>query len=196
MPLCVLRVRKLWQSAGGWAQAYGKRRAVGVKPPRLVQLGDKSIGDRVFVRVDDVREKVQHNTCHELVHAFTAHLKLPAWLNEGLAMVTVDRYVGRPTVRCETLEALERRCQETDVERKRKMRVGDEGWVAYHYVRGYWLTRYLEETRPGLLKGLLSRHHGHRELESKIAAAYGMEPEEFWEDIDGVLISRVTSSTF
>ena len=52
----------------------------GVKPPRLVQLADRRAGDQIFVKEKDIGEKVQSITCHELAHAFTSHLRLPAWL--------------------------------------------------------------------------------------------------------------------
>jgi hypothetical protein len=190
MPLWYWRARNLWKYAGGWAQRYGKRRAVGVKPPRLIQAADRSIGERIFVKNEDMGEKVQHVTCHELVHAFTAHLKLPMWLNEGLAMLTVDRYAGKPTVRPETLETLARAPQGTGPGRYRKLRVRDRDGMVYHVVRGYWLTRYIEDTRPGWLKGILERRYRHKTLESKVASAYGMEDTQFWHDVDGMVVSH------
>jgi len=189
-PLWAPRARKIWPYAGGWEQQYGQRRTVGVKPPRLISLSDSSIGDRVFVREDDVRAKVQGVTCHELVHAFSSHLRLPTWLKEGLAMVTVDRFLERPTVRYDTLEVLERSSHRTSHGGREKLRVGDQDALVYQYVRAYWLTRYLEETRPGLLKGLLSRRYRHDELESQVAAAYGKEGEEFWSEIDREVVSH------
>ena len=195
MPLWVLRISKTWNYAGGWAQRYGKRRAVGVKPPRLIQLADTSIGDRVFVAEDDLSEKVQHVTCHELVHAFAAHLKLPMWLNEGLAMVTVDEFAGKPTVRPETLETLKRSSHETSPGRYRKLRVGDQDALVYHCVRGYWLTRYIKDTRPELLKSLLAQRHTHTALESQVAAALGMSDQEFWPTIDRVVASHFGGTT-
>ena len=45
MPLWYFRVKGIWKYAGGWAQQYGKRKAIGVKPPRLMQLADRSMGD-------------------------------------------------------------------------------------------------------------------------------------------------------
>jgi len=190
MPLWYWRVRKLWEYAGGWAQRYGKRRAVGVKPPRLIQVANRSIGERIFLKNEDVGEKVQHITCHELVHAFTAHLKLPMWLNEGLAMLTVDRYFGEPTVRPETLETLARAPQGTRPGRYRKLRVRDEADMLYHYVRGYWLTRYIEDTRPGWLRELLERRYTHTTLESKIASAFGLQDAQFWREIDAMVVSH------
>lgn len=62
--------------------------------------------------------------------------------------------------------------------------------MVYLYARGYWLTRYVEETQPGLLKDLLSRRRGHTELESEIAAAYRQECEAFWREIDGTLVAH------
>ena len=38
------------------------------------------------MHVPNLLEKIQHLTCHELVHACTAHLRLPFWLNEGIAV--------------------------------------------------------------------------------------------------------------
>jgi hypothetical protein len=184
LPLWYFRIRKLWQYAGGWTQGYGRRQAVGVKPPRLIHAGDRSIGDRIFIQEDDIDAKVQHVTCHELTHACTAHLKLPAWLNEGLAMITVDRFFEQPTVIHETLETLEKASPEMSPERDRRFTLKDQDAVVYLYVRGYWLTRYVEDTRPGLLKRLLPKRLHHRALETEVASAYDMTHEVFWSDID------------
>lgn len=190
LPLWALQARKLWRYAGGWVRSYGERVVVGVKPPRLVQLGDSSLGERIFLPAQDLDEKVQQNTSHELVHGFTDHLRLPAWLHEGLAMVAVDRFCAKPTVRYETLETLERPSQRTSAEEREKLRLGDPEAVVYLYARGYWLTRYIDETRPGLLRGLLSRRRGHGELEGEIAAAYGKGQEAFWREIDSALVTH------
>jgi len=187
LPLWGVRARRLWQVAGGWAQQYGRRRMVGVKPPRLIQLSDRSIGERIFVRQDDVNSKVQQIACHELVHAFTAHLRLPVWLHEGLAMVTVDRFLGRPTVKGETIAALAHSPGAASPGRYPRFTSQDPHAIVVLYVRGYWLTRYIEETRPGLLKSLLTRTIRHDELESHIASAFGMGREEFWRRIDGIV---------
>jgi hypothetical protein len=180
LPLWGVRARRLWRVAGGWAQPLGRRRMVGVKPPRLIRASDSSLGVRIFVPEPDMARKAQQITCHELTHAATAHLKLPSWLNEGLAMLTVDRFVGQPTVKAETVTTL---THAPDTPRSRRY-PQDPDALVYLYVRGYWLTRYFEETRPGMLKGLLDQHYPHAELESRLAAAYGMERAAFWRDLD------------
>ena len=189
LPLWYFRVQKLWEYAGGWVQRYGRRRAVGVKPPRLMQAADRSIGQRIFVQEEDIGEKVRHVTCHELAHAFTAHLKLPMWLNEGLAMLAVDMYFGRPTVQRATLDVLAHSSGKTNPGRYRKLRITDQDSLVYHYVRGYWLTRFIEDTRPGLLEDVLSQPSTHKALENQVAAAFGMETGVFWREVDGTLVS-------
>ena len=159
---------------------------VGVKPPRLIQTSDTSLGVRIFVPELDMSRKAQQITCHELTHAATAHLKLPAWLNEGLAMLTVDRFVGQPTVKAETVTAL---AHAPDTPRSRRYPQNPDALV-YLYVRGYWLTRYFEETQPGMLKGLLVQRHLNAELEARIATAYGMEPAAFWQSLDKMVAAH------
>jgi hypothetical protein len=190
LPLWYFRARKLWALAGGWHQQFGERRAVGVKPPRLLKAADTSIGERIFVKEDDVDERVRRHTCHELTHAFTSHLGLPMWLNEGLAMVTVDKFAGKQTIKPETVQALAQPPQDTSPGRYRQLRgKAMDDLVFYHCIRGYWLTRYLEDTRPVLLRDLLRQKHAHGVLEDQVAAAYGMELSEFWKRIDSTLAS-------
>lgn len=188
LPLWYRRQRKMWQYAGGWEQRFGRRQTVGVKPPRLMQEADGSIGARIFVSKRDIQEKVEFTVCHELSHAFAAHLKLPAWLKEGLAMVTVDRYAGRPTVLVETLEALERFSPQASARSYRRISMDDPDGAVYLYTRGYWITRYLWETQPEMLRSLLVKRMPHEPLENRIAASLGMNREEFWSKIDQLVV--------
>ena len=135
-------------------------------------------------------EKVQHSTCHELTHAFTAHLRLPMWLNEGMAMVTVDRFAGKPTVKPETVHVLKSTSQGAASQGYRKVLRADTDTIVYQVVRGYWLTRYIEETQPDLLRGLLPQRQSQKALEGKVAAAFGMEQEAFWSDIASVVATH------
>ncbi|MEJ2353715.1 MAG: hypothetical protein P8Y03_28375, partial [Anaerolineales bacterium] len=137
-------------------------------------------------------EKVQSITCHELVHAFTSHLPLPTWLKEGLAMLTVDRYFDKPMVRQETLGSLQHASRKASPRGIEQLDIKDYDATVFQYVRGYWLTRYLEETQPGLLKGLLSQGLDQNQLVDKIVVACGKEPEAFWDEIDGLILSRFT----
>jgi hypothetical protein len=59
----------------------------------------------------------------------------------------------------------------------------------YYFVRGYWITRYIEDKQPELLKSLLRQRYKKRALESKVAEAFGMSSEDFWRQIDGMVSS-------
>jgi hypothetical protein len=194
-PLWYPRQRKMWQYAGGWEQPFGRRRTVGVKPPRLMQEADGSIGVRIFVPRRDIQERVEFTACHELAHAFVAHLKLPAWLKEGHAMVTVDRYAGKETVLAETLEALERFSAEASEGSYQKISMNDPDGAVYLYTRGYWITRYLHETQPELLRGLLVDRMPHQALENRMAASLGTDRVEFWRSIDQAVVSHFRQQT-
>lgn len=190
MPFSYSRVNRLWRFAGGWVQRYGKRIAVGVKPQRLIEAADRSIGALIFHQEFDVSQKVQHITCHELTHAFAAHLRLPAWLNEGLAMVTVDEFVGRPTVKPETIEALAHAMRRTRPKGYRGVSVKDRDALVHLYVRGYWITRYFKDTQPELLRTLLAERYSQKALEDNLAGALGLTREEFWESIDQKVVTH------
>ncbi len=189
-PFWVLRVRRTWQFAGGWTQRYGERCAVGVKPPWLIEVADRSMGERIFVKEESFEQKVQLITCHELTHAFTAHLKLPMWLNEGLAMVVVDKFLGTSTVKENTLQTLQHSRNKQSPGKYQSVSMKDQDSLVYHTVRGYWITRYLLDTRPDLLKSLLKQRQSHEALEIKIASSYDMDRGEFWKAIDGMLAAR------
>lgn len=188
MPLWCFRARRTWPYSAAWTQRYGRRVAIGVKPPRLLAQSDRSIGARVFVEEADPSVKVRLVTCHELVHACSAHLRLPSWLNEGIAVVTVDRFLGRATIRRETLALVRDFAPKAAPPTYRQLsRMGAEA-IAYHTVRGYWLARYLEEERPGFLRRMLSSRRAANEIERETIAELRMAPEGFWSEIDGVVV--------
>jgi hypothetical protein len=188
LPLVYLQVRRVWNLAGGWNLPLKEGPAVGVKPPSSLQQADWSAGDRLFIREADIQEKVEHVTCHELTHAFTCHLALPSWLNEGIAMVAVDQYFGRRTVRPETLEVLSRPSRETGGQDK--LPKGDPKALVDLYIRAYWVTRYIQETLPVLLRDALSERRDRQVLEAKLAGAYEIEPEEFWPEMIRLVASH------
>jgi hypothetical protein len=184
------RFDTLWEVAGGWEQQFGKRHTFGVKPPHLLVATDSSIGERFFVKEEDMEAKVQQNTCHELTHAFSSHLRLPMWLKEGLAMVSVDKYAGKLTVKPETLDMLANGSSDTSSSSYRGGRITDQGGLVYQVVRGYWLTRYLDDTQSQLLVELLKKRYKPKLLQEEIANAYGLESATFWNEIDPMIVSH------
>jgi hypothetical protein len=194
LPLWAFRTQRLWRYAGGWAQRYGRRQAVGIKPPRLMQAADSSIGKLLFVSEADMVEKVRHVTCHELTHACTAHLRLPPWMNEGIAMVTVDRFFGKPTVRQSTLDLLELHLGTKRLADSARLNPADKPAVVRYYARGYWIVRLLVERDPQEIRDLLSMRRGRKELEIRIASSLGTTPVALWREVDGIVRSHFASA--
>lgn len=186
LPLRSARIQKVWDVAGGWTQRYGRQWVIGIKPPHLLQKVDAGLRGRVFIQ-REVGEWVRHNTCHELVHACSGHLQLPAWLQEGLAMVTVDRFAGKPTVKSETVDALENQAQRA---KQKETNFSDPDYLLYQAVRGYWITRFLADTQLGLLREQLVRRQPHEVLEAALASGLDMDPREFWTQIDNLVAAH------
>ena len=102
LPLWYRSVRKMWVYVAGLTMRYRGGPAVGVKPTRLWDMREDSVGRRIFYPLGADMLRLRNIVCHELTHAYTAHLHLPLWLNEGMAMITVDRFLERETVRHST----------------------------------------------------------------------------------------------
>jgi lambda repressor-like predicted transcriptional regulator len=187
LPLWYRRVKKIWEFSGGWSYPTGKRMIIGVKPPELWPDPEKNFGMKVFVDEPDERQKFLWFLCHESVHAFSYHLRLPLWLNEGLATLSVDRLYQKQTIRPQTLEVLEKNNEADGNMNYRKVQSKDNRTLLYHFLRGYWLTRYLEERRPGVLKEVLARKTSHPEIAAKVAKALDLPVEELWRQADGIL---------
>ncbi|PKO19138.1 MAG: hypothetical protein CVU39_00885 [Chloroflexi bacterium HGW-Chloroflexi-10] len=188
-PLWCFRARRAWPYSAGWTQRYGRQVAIGIKPPRLLEVSDKRIGRHLFVEEKNSETKIRHLMCHELTHACAASLKLPAWLNEGLAAVTVDRYLGKRTIRPDTVELLRSYRPKHRPPTYRELLRLEEQVFAYHAVRGYWLVQYLEESQAGCLKRLLSSWQGDGAGEAEIARVLGMELGNFWDQIDDRMVA-------
>ncbi len=187
VPFWSFRARRTWPYSAAWTQRYGKQVAIGIKPPRLLAQSDKSFGVHLFVEEKDMQLNIRRVTCHELVHACSAHLRLPAWLNEGIATVTVDRFAGKRTILTETLNLIRDYQPKTPPPTYRALsRMRGEAFV-YHAVRGYWLTGYVEEKCRGFLKGKFSHGWQANSIEQEIAIELGMRPENFWSEIDAVV---------
>lgn len=189
LPLWIWRARAMWPVAGGWTNRFGRRVAVGVKPPALLAQADRRIGKRLFVHVDDPQEKVRQITCHELTHAATAARKLPMWLNEGLATRAVDHLSGHPSIRTDTLQLITQRVSRSKPLKYRNLRIKDQEAIVYEYARGYWLTRLLDEMYPDSLAQCLNQR-SDRALEAIVAGAVGLAQDRLWLDLNPLLIER------
>ena len=190
MPFWYSEIKKRWEYAGGWAQQYGDRQVVGIKAPRLIKHTPQTMGTSIFIPEENLEQKVLSIVCHELTHAFSSHLALPTWMHEGLAMVSVDRCFGKPSVLPDTLQMLQDSNQSERATDKINLNAQSREEIILLYVRGYWLTRYLADTQPELLKNLLTQRYSHQTLEAKIASGVGIKPEDFWKQIDERVVAH------
>lgn len=179
-PFLALRVRSIWRYAGGWAIRYGHRQVVGIKPTRLLNIPDRHLGAGLLIEDRSEDERIQTVTCHELVHAFTFHLKLPAWLREGLATLAMEHYLGRRIVSQESVATLSNLTCAPFAGVVKKLNMKDPRALVQQYVVSYWLVRHMEETKPQLLNVLLSKPHKRDELEKLVYQAYG---KPGWDEI-------------
>ncbi len=179
-----------WRYTAGCAIQHPACPVAGIKPPCVLEKGDKRVGQHLYVDAEDTRAKLRDATCHELAHAFAAGIWAPGWLNEGVAVWTVDKLLEQQTVRAETLDLLR-----TFQEHGPKCTYKDLDVAAtqflYRYVRGYWVVRYIEERQPGFLRELLisarDRKLRPKGIEEAIAEQVGMTMKEFQRDIDTVV---------
>lgn len=180
-PLLYLRFKKIWEFAGGWVQRFDRRIAVGIKPPELLEKADRTIGENIFKKSPNMEERMKHLICHEMTHAFANHLKLPLWLNEGIAMLSVDKYLKKQTVREDTLERLKTSGLKRPLGYREAQRNGVEGMVLA-YCQGYWVTRYLKEKKPEVLKKILQKKHSANEIDTILKDGLGIK-KDLWKTL-------------
>lgn len=147
-------------------------------------------GREFFAKEENPEQKLLSIVCHELTHACSYHLDLPTWLNEGLAMVSVDRCLGKPTVLFETLVLLNDADHDHKSANRINLRTQSREDIILLYACGYWLIRYLVETRPGLVNKVLAQKLDPVEIYTRIAAALEISQEYFWGRIDPLVVAH------
>lgn len=190
LPLWYSEFKKRWQYAGGWSQRYGSRNVVGIKTPQLIAKTHASFGESIFIPPDTPQEKIHSILAHELTHAFSSHLGLPAWLNEGIAMVSSDHCLGKATVLPNTLQQLNDQDQPNATAETINLNQQKRDEIILLYIRGYWLTRFLCDFHPKLLNELLMGGYSHREIEDFVSARLELTPGAFWQRAGQLVVTN------
>lgn len=191
-PLWAPNARRLWDQTGGWMMRHGERKAVGVKPVRLIKRSRSEIGDRIFLPESNETETLERIVSHELTHAFTADLSLPVWLHEGIAMVATDAFMGVPTIRPETADEIAGTLAVMQQMGVQVLNLEDVEATARLYLRSYWITRYLDEAHPETLRDLLSQRLPTYGYEVQLAKALGIDQNQLWPTLAGKLEAHFT----
>jgi len=113
--------------------------------------------------------------CHELTHICTQHLRLPHWLEEGIAMLTVDKYFNLQTVSLSTLELLKQHPQHMLTSKIKWLEKPSATVIACQYAAGYWLSRYLHELHPDSFKYLLAKPRKEQEIKKHLTEVCGLD---------------------
>ena len=171
------RAERAFSLSGGWMLPWRGHPSVGVKPPELLIQSETRLGEKLFMMVSDPLEKVKQLTCHEFTHACTAHLRLPPWLNEGLAMRAVDHMVGHPTVLEKTQDIIRFDKFALNSQSYRRIKPGDHDAIIQLYATGYWVTRKLEKENPAVLIDLLKHKRSIRKVSNTVKAALKLSHE-------------------
>ncbi len=178
------RYARTWKVAAGWTSTILDSPRILVKAPELLEKGDLRMGRLLFIPEENKEKKLAGTVNHELTHAYAGHLHLPFWLNEGLALVSSETFLGKRTVRGETLALLapdpESGSTYAGLARDMRMQLRE-------CVKGYWLVRYLKETRPQLIVELLELRHSPGESVKRIAAALEIIDNDPWPGIFSTL---------
>ena len=103
-------------------------------------------------------------------------------------MVTAERFAGKPIVRRDSLVLLEPPMAIRGSSSRRAAKAGGLEAVVALYARGYWRTRYLEETRPGLLRDLFAQPVHPNHWENAIANACNTSTDAFWAMADTMVV--------
>lgn len=184
LPFWYLAMRKVWRMAAGLARQLPDRPAIGVKPPWLIAKADTRIGERLFIKEPDMKKKLETAVCHELTHAYFSHIPLPMWLNEGVAMLSVDQYVGRETIRRDSLELLNLGRGAIGATTSLGFAKLNPEEIVCVYARAYWLTRFLRERYPDALRSFLTEQRSVAQYDSELATLLGIPPHLLWLEID------------
>ena len=157
-----------------------------IKPIKVYDEITYAIGELILKKHKNIEKTFKMRLYSVIVTTSLSSLNLSIWLNQGVTLYTIDRYIGEKIVKEETINML------NDTKYKKIYGINsidvDDQTLAYNHVKGYWTINYLEENYPGFLKEILksSKVNLEREIMSKIGLNTNSE-EEFWIKLDNKL---------
>lgn len=169
------RVMSFYNRAGGVTLHAGGRAYIWIRPPEAYDYVDRTIGNTLFGPMPDPDFRLKFVFIHEMTHAVVGNRKLPAWINEGLAMYAADTYLKKNTVRQETLENIEKRDGTFRLQGYRDMLKSRIEDIAFTYAYGYWATRYIAENHMEVLQDSIKKNLKGNEFVSQIFDIMGIK---------------------
>lgn len=175
LPFWAGRVKRFYKRAGGVTLQLHGDAYIWLRPPDEYEYVDKTIGNILFGKIEDPYEKLQFVFVHELTHAHIGNRNLPSWLNEGIAMISVDAYFKKCTVLEDVLESFIKEHRRHALVGYHRMAIETPDNIAFTYAYGYWATEYIETVSPGLIKEALSHSQRNDEIMRYLYSGLGIK---------------------
>ena len=181
LPHWLLRGRKRWKKWRGVSGFQKKEPSILIKPMEHYNYyTNKNFFKYTNLYLDNKKEKIFKSTfCHEIFQVYTHDLKLPAWLKQGLAIITEEYFLDKKMILSKSINLL----------KEKHLDELDEKYSTYILIKGYWTVRYLEEKYPDFLKKTIKKYR-EEEIVKEIGKKLGLNinnKDELWEQIDDLL---------
>jgi hypothetical protein len=185
LPFWYFKIRRKWKKWMGVSNTNHVVKKILVKPIISYSKLDYGFSELLFYNENDPEIKFKSVLCQELLYLFSSYLNIPSWLNYGISLVTINKYIGKKIIRTDTINILrEYHIKEKNINNIRDI---DDKKIAYNYAKGYWTVRYLEKNYPGFLKESFKKKD--LDIEKEIAEKIGIstDKESFWSELDEFL---------
>jgi len=179
-PLWYYKAKKLWPFSAAWTLRAKKNPIIDIKSPDELKNSDPSIGKDIYTNDaygNNYKSKWIGLACHELVHAFTSSQFLSLWLNEGIAQLTVEKFLNKETISTDTIVSLKNNAGKAKNINYRNIHRMEKSLITYSLVRGYWITRYLDEKYPKLLKEIVSNKIMGKKIKKLLVQKTEIDPD-------------------
>lgn len=179
-PHVFIRFRRMWRIIGGVAGQRGKVPVIGLKSLEYFKQSDPMVGRLIYQKNLDDLEAYRCIVCHELTHTALLSVGPPRWLNEGVAMLTVDQMSRGNSVREGTRLSLQ--VPRLSREPRLTYRCFFPNVVSMFetYARSYWFVRYFMEHVPGLMLAFLHNRYHYGRVRKVIADSLGTSRMDVW----------------
>lgn len=169
------RLDGVWRWVSGWTLTYWDRTVIAIKPLAGLEQTMRSSGTPLLA--DTVAQRLASCAVHELTHACTPHLLATPWLNEGVALLSVDRFATRPSFTLTSLSTLQ---SFRPPKAYRQLGRFNQAEVVAFYRLSYWLSRYVQEAHPSMFRAWLVRP---KRLEAELADLFQVERHSLWHSV-------------
>lgn len=182
LPCIFLNFIRIWKEAAGVFVNINSNYFIFLK--KYDENRSSNIGKYIFHRkYINIEEYLKSIYSHELTHVFSEKLKLPQWLNEGLALYSSEIVLDNKIINGKSLELMDEEKTKVNIS---NLNLKSEITRAYKYIKGYWTIKYLNEIYPGFLEKTFKEYKG-KEVVNQIAKKLGIDRKrkKFNKELDG-----------